>query len=310
MSNHGRPEHLDRIAARLRSTYDRAPGINDSTAVALPDRESVGLLCRQLLSLLFPGFFSSEPVTGGQLDTYLRSHLSALESTLLEQVARALRFRARQQGVEVAPAAVRDLVAELLLDLVEVRELVVTDVDWAFNNDPAAAERETVVLSYPSVEAVSVQRFAHRMYRRGVPVLPRMMTEYAHGRTGVDIHPGAAIDESFFIDHCTGVVIGETSRIGKKCVLYQGVGLVAWNPLARDDKGELTRGQANKRHPDLQDHVTIYAGATILGGDTVIGHHSVVGGNVWLTHSVEPYSAVRAQDPGLVIKQRGPKKPA
>jgi len=298
------PEHLDRIAARLRATYDKAPGINDATAVALPDRESVGLLARQLLALLFPGFFSSEPVSGGQLDTYLRSHLAALESTLLEQVARALRFRARRDGKEVGSAAIRDLVAELLLDLVEVRELVITDVDWAFANDPAAAERETVVLSYPSVEAISVQRFAHRMYRRGVPVLPRMLTEHAHGRTGVDIHPGAAIDESFFIDHGTGVVIGETSRIGKKCLLYQGVGLVAWNPLAKNEAGELTRGASNKRHPDLEDHVTIYAGATILGGDTVIGARSVIGGSVWLTHSVAPGSVVRVEDPELVIKQR------
>ncbi len=298
------PEHLDRIAARLRSTYDRAPGINDATAVALPDRESVGRLCRQLLSLLFPGFFSSEPVTSGQLDTYLRSHLSALESTLLEQVARALRFRARREGGEVPASTVRDLVAELLLDLVEVRELVVTDVDWAFCNDPAAAERETVVLSYPSVEAVSVQRFANRLYRRGVPVLPRMLTEYVHGHTGIDIHPGATIGESFFIDHGTGVVIGETSRIGKKCLLYQGVGLVAWNPLAKNEQGELNRGASNKRHPDLEDHVTIYAGATILGGDTVIGARSVIGGNVWLTRSVEPGSVVRGEEPDLIIKSR------
>ncbi len=298
------PEHLDRIATRLRSTYDRAPGINDATAVALPDRESAGLLCRQLLSLLFPGFFSSEPVTSGQLDTYLRSHLSALESTLLEQIARALRFRARREGGEVSSAVIRDLVAELLLDLVEVRELVVTDVDWAFCNDPAAAERETVVLSYPSVEAVSVQRFANRMYRRGVPVLPRMLTEHVHGHTGIDIHPGATIGESFFIDHGTGVVIGETSRIGKKCLLYQGVGLVAWNPLAKNDQGELNRGASNKRHPDLEDNVTIYAGATILGGDTVIGARSVIGGNVWLTRSVEPGSVVRGEEPDLIIKSR------
>jgi serine O-acetyltransferase len=298
------PSHLDRIAARLRATYDRSPGINDATDAALPDRESVKLLCRQLHALLFPGFFTAEPVTHGQLDTYLRSQLGALEATLLAQISRAIRFRARREGGTVACEQVRDLVAELMLDLIEVRELVATDVEWAFHNDPAASERESVVLSYPAIEAVSVQRFAHRLYRRGVPVLPRMLTEHAHSRTGIDIHPGASIGESFFIDHGTGVVIGETSRIGKKCVLYQGVGLVAWNPLARDDKGELTRGQSNKRHPDLEDHVTIYAGATILGGDTVIGAHSVVGGNVWLTHSVEPHSVVRAQDPGLVIKQR------
>ncbi len=298
------PEHLDRIATRLRATYDRSPGINDATAVALPDRESVGLLSRQLLALLFPGFFSAEPVISSQLDTYLRSHLAALEATLLEQVARALRFQARRNGGEVESGTIRDLVAELLLDLIEVRELVITDVDWAFCNDPAATERETLVLSYPSVEAVSVQRFAHRMYKRSVPVLPRMLTEHVHGRTGIDIHPGAAIEESFFIDHGTGVVIGETSRIGKKCLLYQSVGLVAWNPLAKNEQGELTRGASNKRHPDLEDHVTIYAGATILGGDTVIGARSVIGGNVWLTHSVDPGSVVRAEDPELVIKQR------
>ncbi|MEK7413371.1 MAG: serine acetyltransferase [Planctomycetota bacterium] len=297
-------DHLDRVAARLRVTFDRGPGINDATTIALPDRESVAQICRQFMSLLFPGYLSAEPITKDRLDTYLRSHLAGLESTLLDQSARALRFRARREGGEVTVAQVQAIVAELVLDLIEVRELVLADVDWAFNNDPSAADRETVVLSYPCVEAISIQRFANRMYRRGVPVLPRMMTEYAHSRTGVDIHPGATIGESFFIDHCTGVVIGETSRIGKQCVLYQGVGLVAWNPLARDDAGELTRGQSNKRHPDLEDNVTIYAGSTILGGDTVIGHHSVIGGNVWLTKSVEPYSSVRAQDPGLVIKQR------
>ncbi len=297
--------NVDRLAARLRATYDRAPGINDATAFALPDRESVAVLCRQLLALLFPGYFSSEPVSRDQLDTYIRSHLAALESTLLEQVARAQRFAARRDGRELAPAVIRDLVAELLIDLVAVRELVVTDVEWAFHNDPAATERETVVLSYPSIEAIAVQRFAHRLYQRGVAVLPRMMTEVAHGRTGIDVHPGAAIDESFFIDHGTGVVIGETSRIGKHCVLYQSVGLVAWNPLARDvETGDLKRGPGNKRHPDLADHVTIYAGATILGGDTLIGHHSVIGGNVWLTHSVEPHSVVRMGDPELVIKTR------
>ena len=135
-------------------------------------------------------------------------------------------------------------------------------------------------------------------------MLPRMMTEQVHSRTGIDIHPGAQIGESFFIDHGTGVVIGETAVIGRNCVLYQGVGLIAWNPLAKDDNGELRRGHSNKRHPELQDHVTVYAGASILGGDTVIGHHSVIGGNVWLTHSVEPWSVVSNKDPELNIRTR------
>lgn len=293
---------LATVAARLRATYERSPGVNDA---ALPDRESVALLARQLLTLLFPGYFAAEAVGGHRLDDFLCARLAAFESTLLEQVGRAWRYRARTHGEpEPTPAALREQVAELLADLVAVRELVITDVEWAYANDPAASEREVVVLAYPSIVAVSIQRFAHRLYRRGIPLLPRMLTEHAHGRTGIDIHPGAAIDESFFIDHGTGVVIGETSRIGKRCLLYQGVGLVAWNPLARDERGELVRGAANKRHPDLEDHVTIYAGATILGGDTVVGAHSVIGGNVWLTRSVPPWSVVRIADPELVIRQR------
>ncbi|MBA3699895.1 MAG: serine acetyltransferase [Planctomycetes bacterium] len=201
-------------------------------------------------------------------------------------------------------ATVREHIHGVIAELTSVRELVLTDVEAAFASDPAAADRATVILSYPCIEALAVQRFAHRLYRRGIPIFPRMLTEVAHSRTGIDIHPGATIDESFFIDHGTGVVIGETSRIGKHCVLYQGVGLVAWNPLAKDEHGELKRGASNKRHPDMEDHVTIYAGATVLGGDTVIGHHSVIGGNVWLTHSVEPYSVVTIKDPELNIRKR------
>jgi len=150
-----------------------------------------------------------------------------------------------------------------------------------------------------------VQRLAHRMYLLEVPFIPRMMTEIAHSHTGIDIHPGAAIGESFFIDHGTGVVIGETATIGDHVTLYHGVTLGAFNPLVKGDDGTLRRGQENKRHPDLEDHVTVYPNATILGGKTRIGHHSVIGGNVWLTHSVTPYSRVTMKDTELFILNAG-----
>jgi serine O-acetyltransferase len=297
----GQPTPVDRL---LRA-YASGPGLNGGAGTPLPSRENVAKVCDLVLTLLFPGFFTAGAVTPADLPEFTRARLEALGTALRKHIRGALEFAARSGGATGDPAAIsRDGAQAVLEELGEVRELVLTDVEAAFSNDPAAAERETVILSYPCIEALAVQRFAHRLYLRGVPIFPRMLTEIAHSRTGIDIHPGAAIDESFFIDHGTGVVIGETSRIGKHCVLYQGVGLVAWNPLAKDEHGELKRGSCNKRHPDLEDHVTIYAGATVLGGDTVIGHHSVIGGSVWLTHSVEPFSVVTIKDPELNIRRR------
>ncbi len=301
---------LERLTAKLKGTYERGPGINGDQD-ALPDRESVGKACTKILSLLFPGFFTAEPISTAQLDTHTLSQLMELQALLLEQTARAVRYAARATG-KATPAhlaeTTRALVVDQLEGLVAVRELVATDVEAAFKNDPAAVDRETIVLSYPSIEALAVQRFAHRLYRAGVPILPRMMTEVVHSLTGIDIHPGATIGESFFIDHGTGVVIGETCTIGKSCVLYHGVTLGAWNPTgAKEENGDLKRGATNKRHPDLEDKVTVYPGATILGGDTKIGHHSVIGGNVWLTHSVEPYTVVTIKDPELLIRKRAVK---
>ena len=293
-------------AERLVSSYSRGPGINDAEQCPLPSRENVTKVCDLALTLFFPGFFTSGAVTQRDLPEFTKSRLAALGTALRKYLHGTMAYTATREGRSCAEleATVRDHVHQVIAELTEVRELVLTDVEAAFVSDPAAADRATVILSYPCIEALAVQRFAHRLYRRGIPIFPRMLTEVAHSRTGIDIHPGATLDESFFIDHGTGVVIGETSRIGKHCVLYQGVGLVAWNPLAKDEHGELKRGASNKRHPDLEDHVTIYAGATVLGGDTVIGHHSVIGGNVWLTHSVEPYSVVTNKDPELNIRKR------
>lgn len=300
-------DRLDQLTAALLTAYQQGGAVNDGGEAALPDRASANELCRRVLALLFPGFFTAERIAREHLAAQTTHELIALEALLRVQVERALRFEHRVKGLgdptSLAQRA-HDQVAACLDDLVTVRGLIATDVDAAYSNDPAASNREVIVVSYPCIEALAVQRFAHRLYQHEVPLIPRMMTEVAHGRTGIDIHPGARIGESCFIDHGTGVVIGETTDIGKHCVLYQGVGLIAWNPLQRDEQGELRRGQSNKRHPTLEDHVTVYAGASILGGDTVIGHHSVIGGSVWLTHSVDPHSVVTIKDPELNIRQR------
>jgi len=276
---------------------------------ALPNRARIGDLCDTLLAALYPGIFLSPDQdcpdalrADADIENLRARHLAALRQGLSQAIALALMV----DGGKAGPPADAALIAHALVadDLRAVAELIASDVEAAFGNDPAATSREVIVASYPCIEALAVQRFAHRLYRRGVPLVPRMMTETAHSRTGIDIHPGAAIGASFFIDHGTGVVIGETAVIGAHCVLYHGVTLGAFNPLVRDEHGDLQRGAANKRHPTLEDHVTVYPGATILGGDTVIGEHCVIGGNVWLTHSVEAHSVVTITDPELNIRQR------
>lgn len=189
--------------------------------------------------------------------------------------------------------------AWFLTQLPETRKQLATDVAATFSGDPAAASTEEVLLAYPGVEAIATYRLAHLLYLRGVPLLPRMMTEWAHSRTGIDIHPGADIGSHFFIDHGTGIVIGETCRIGKAVKIYHGVTLGA-----RSTAGG-RKLQGSKRHPTIEDHVTIYPGATILGGETVIGAHSVIGGNVWLTKAVPPYSVVTLVQQEVQVRKRG-----
>lgn len=287
------------LAVRLGQPYaDRQPG-----ALELPNRRSASVLCDLLLNQLFPGFFSRHQAGD---PAALATGLATFHGELELQIQRSLSHTARtsQQPELAHPAHASNLTVAALNQLPAVLELLKTDVEAAFENDPAARDRDIIILSYPCIGALAIQRFAHCLYRLGVPLLPRMLTEVAHSRTGIDIHPGASIGESFFIDHGTGVVIGETCTIGKHCVLYQGVTLGAWNPTARDSDGQLSRGSDNKRHPDLEDHVTVYAGATILGGGTRIGQHSVIGGKVWLTQSVEPHSIVMVEEPKLTIRKR------
>lgn len=273
----------------------------------LPSRRVVAEICHRYVEALFPLFYHSD--LGSNFPRQARLYLKNIEKLLAEQVCHAVRLECHCQGKRV-PAAIeksaRERVDTVLEKLPGLARLLASDVDAAFANDPAAAGMEEVLLSYPSIEAITVHRLAHCLYLLGIPFVPRMMTEAAHSHTGIDINPGATIGESFFIDHGTGVVIGETATIGSRVTLYHGVTLGAFNPLMKDDQAQLRRGQTNKRHPDLEDHVTVYPNATILGGKTRVGHHSVIGGNVWLTHSVEPYSKVVVKDPELRIHNGSP----
>jgi serine O-acetyltransferase len=195
-------------------------------------------------------------------------------------------------------SAAHSLTLEFLESLPRVRELLQTDVEAAFNGDPAALSKEEVIVAYPFVETIAVQRLAHELYLKNIPLIPRIMTEWAHARTGMDLHPGAQIGTHFFVDHCTGTVIGETCVIGDHVKMYQGVGLVAKSLAA----GQALRG--HKRHPTIEDHVTIYAGATIMGGDTVVGEGSTIGANVFLTESVPPYSLVVQEDANVKVMSK------
>ena len=303
-------ERLANLAGEFRVALDAQLAGEDGSEFKLPSREAVTQICRRYLGLLFPIFYDGRGAGAAALNSDTRPYLVEVETLLTEQMCRAIRFDLRRRGQEL-PRNLEDCAHEQLgalrSQLPDLSRLLASDIDAAFHNDPAASSHEEILLSYPWLEAITVQRLAHRLYQMEVPFLPRMMTEVAHSHTGIDIHPGAAIGESFFIDHGTGVVIGETSTIGEKVTLYHGVTLGAFNPLVKDAAGQLRRGLTNKRHPDLEDHVTVYPNATILGGDTRIGHHSVIGGNVWLTHSVEPYSRVTVKDPELVILNRPPR---
>jgi len=268
----------------------------------LPSKDEVAAFCRLYLDGLFPLYYAKEEVKNANAIGFLVQ----LDTQLAEQIVYAMRFDYYCCGKDV-PANLAGTATELIQSLREkmpgLARLLATDLHAAIKNDPAASGYEEILLSYPGVEAITVQRLAHELYLLEIPYLPRMMTEVAHSRTGIDIHPGATIGESFFIDHGTGVVVGETATIGKNVTLYHGVTLGAFNPTSkRDTEGDLVRGHSNKRHPDIEDGVTIYPGATILGGDTRIGHHSIIGGNVWLTHSVAPYSRVTMKDPELLIR--------
>jgi serine O-acetyltransferase len=258
----------------------------------LPQKREVIAILRGLQEVIYPGYFGDQSLYREYLHGHLGDQLFLLSKKLDAEVRRALAASCRQPGGAVIPQPSLDageVVTAFFEGLPDVMDLIATDVDAAYVGDPAATCLEEVVLAYPGVKAVFTYRIAHTLHVLGVPLVPRIMTEFAHNETGVDIHPGATIGREFFIDHGTGVVVGETTVIGDRVKLYQGVTLGALS-FPRDARGGLVRG--TKRHPTLEDDVVVYAGATILGGDTVVGRGSVIGGNVWLTTSVPPGSRV------------------
>ncbi|MDB6138371.1 MAG: Serine acetyltransferase [Verrucomicrobiaceae bacterium] len=290
--------HQEEIVNALIASYRESGGINHvDCGTNLPSKRAVASLCEDLLHLLFPGFFSDEALTFDELQMMTNELVASVRQRLSVEVRRSLRLKNGNGATENTREA-NDLVCQFLVQVPGVRKLLQMDVQAAYDGDPAAQSFEEIILAYPGLEAISIQRLAHVLYQAGVPLLPRMMTEWAHSRTGIDIHPGAQIGSHFFIDHGTGVVIGETAQIGGHVKLYQGVGLVARSLAA----GQGLRGK--KRHPTLEDHVTVYANATIVGGDTIVGRGSTIGASVFLMESVPENHVLALGDQELKLSER------
>ena len=278
---------VTQLTDQLIASYARVGGINHLDGRNLPSKSAITQITVDLLRLLFPGFFDEKPVHSSELKVEIATLMDSVQGRLEDEIYKSLEYRppdvlARKHLRATAHAVTMDF----LSSLPRVRELLQTDTEAAFDGDPAALSRDEVIVAYPFVEAIAVQRLAHELYRKQIALIPRIMTEWAHSRTGMDLHPGAQIGSHFFVDHCTGTVVGETCILGHHVKMYQGVGLVARSLSG----GQQLRGQ--KRHPTIEDHVTIYSGATIMGGDTVVGAGSTVGANVFLTSSVPPHSLV------------------
>ena len=268
----------------------------------LPNRDTVIEIVKLLRELVFPGYFGRQHLTSSTLEFHVEELLRAIDTRLFEQARNAIRHQANRRGVPCLDCdqEAERIVRHLLGAIPRLRAVLATDVQAAFDGDPAAADYDEIIFSYPGLFAISTYRIAHELYINKLPLIPRIMTEYAHNITGIDIHPGATIDEYFFIDHGTGVVIGETTVIGKGAKIYQGVTLGALSTRG----GQSLRGA--KRHPTLMDEVTVYSGASILGGETIIGEGAVIASNVFLTQSVPPRTRVSGKNPELQYKNRKP----
>jgi serine O-acetyltransferase len=280
-------EIVTKLTNELVASYARLGGINHLDGQNLPSKRVITDITCDLLRLLFPGFFDEKLVHSSEVKAETVALLDSVFGKLEDEIRKSLEYHPPENlpKKDITKTA-HELTAEFLGKLPDIREILKTDVTAAFDGDPAALSREEILVAYPFVEAIAVQRLAHELYLKNVALIPRIMTEWAHSRSGMEIHPGAKIGSHFFVDHCTGTVIGETAIIGQHVKLYHGVTLGAKSTAG----GQALRGQ--KRHPTIEDHVTIYPGATILGGETVIGAGSTIGGNVFIMDSVAPNSLV------------------
>lgn len=303
--NHRLPGVVDSIVASVMGE----PRMQHLNRVLLPNRDAIIESIKLLRQIIFPGYFGKQGLTTENLPFRIGELVIELSDLLYEQVRCCLRYREQLPGAdsrgsqcEECDREAAQTVAYFLGRIPAIREVLATDVQASFDGDPAAKSTDETIFCYPGLFTIFVQRVAHEFYQKQVPLLPRIMTEYAHSLTGIDIHPGAKLGRGLLIDHGTGVVIGETTEIGNNVKIYQGVTLGALAP----GFGQKLRGQ--KRHPTIEDEVTIYAGATILGGETVIGKGALIGGNVFITSSVPPLNQVSADPPNLKYRDRRPKR--
>jgi len=293
MSNVGK--QLSEISEKIVETYEQQGGINRIDGVNLPAAEPVVDILERFLQILFPGYFGERVPARSNILFFVQSAIDTLFLKLLDEFKRACQYAqsiGKYEG-EISKTTCEEKALSMIQCIPTIRSVLKLDIKAGFEGDPASQTLEEVISCYPFVYAIATHRIAHEIYGMEIPLIPRIMSEWAHRRSGIDIHPGAVIGHYFFIDHGTGVVIGETSEIGNSVKLYQGVTLGALS-FPKNPDGSIKKG--GKRHPTLKDHVTIYSGATILGGETVIGEESIIGANTWITSSVPARTLVTFQE--------------
>jgi serine O-acetyltransferase len=298
---------ITKLVEQIAETYKGDSGINFIDASNLPVRGEILEILELLFEVLFPGHTGKRTVTEANINFILGDILCELYAEFVGQIERAYLYQCRIKDCGDCDCRTKaeNVTQQLLKRLPKIREMLKGDVHAAFEGDPAAKSYEEIVISYPGIVAIATYRIAHELFVEQVPLIPRIMTECAHAKTGIDIHPGARIGKNFFIDHGTGVVIGETTVIGDRVKIYQGVTLGAMS-FPKDERGRIIK--SGKRHPTIEDNVTIYAEATILG-DIVIGKDAIIGGNVWVKEPVPPGVTVSTANPDLVYTRHQGKKP-
>lgn len=295
-------EYLDGLVGRICATYQDTQGINHIEGHNLPRQQEILDVLDKLMEIVFPGFSGMGNFSIKTIAYNIGDLLTSIYCELVSQVIRSFQYRCAHENCEDCQVGKlsEEAVKTLLDGIPEIRETMKLDIAAAYDGDPAAMSVDEIVVSYPGIKAITIQRFAHILYNKQVPLIPRMMCEYAHTITGIDIHPGAQLKKGIFIDHGTGVVIGETAIIGNNVKIYQGVTLGALS-FPRDESGQIIRGK--KRHPTLEDGVTVYSGATVLG-DIVIGENAVIGGNAWVISDVAPNTQITILPPEQKIRSK------
>ena len=299
---------LQNLVDEIMQSYQTFGGMDHIEGKDLPSKKVVIEVLDDLFTVLFPGYLGKEGITKANITYFLGNTLTSIYTRLTNEVEKSLKYICRKITEcphDVCLKRAQVVVKELLEKIPEIRSLLSGDIEAAFSGDPAAVSTEEVILSYPCVLAIATYRIAHELYLRGVPLIPRIMSEHVHSLTGIDIHPGAKIGKNFFIDHGTGVVIGETVEIGDNVKLYQGVTLGALS-FPKDEKGQVIKGR--KRHPTIGNNVVIYSGATLLGAEAIVGDNVVIGGNVWVTNPVASGTQITIARPELKYKKEKMRK--